>query len=330
MALNEHLDDIREDLRKRVFTNKASISQGIVLRLLHALGWPRYNMQIIVPDYSVEGRKVDFALCHPPLTPLVFIEVRQIGQIEESGRQLFSHPFHGRVPIAILTDGQEWHFFQPSGQEDYNERRVYKLDLIETDNGESAGRLNRYLNYKSIRTGEVIRAIAEDYRDISKQREIETKLPKAWTRLVDEADEFLINVVAEKTESLCGYKPTREQVLTYLKNLNKEELLRERHLPISPAPLNSEKGPKGFEQVPDYLIPIIRLMRAGKSHIETFHLVAEKLGVTYQTVSSQCTRTLGLDTQQFVKHVESGRIIQLMKNKYPQQIGLINELEGSL
>ena len=82
-------------------------------------------MQIIVPDYSVEGRKVDFALCHPPLTG-----VRQIGQIEESGRQLFSLSREGTY--RILTDGQEWHFF---GQEDYNERRVYKLDLIETTMG---------------------------------------------------------------------------------------------------------------------------------------------------------------------------------------------------
>ena len=179
MPLTEHLDNIRSDLQEGVFTNEASVSQGIVLRLLHALGWPRYNTQVIIPEYSVEGRRVDFALCDPPLEPLVFIEVKQVGQIEGAERQLFEYAFHRGVPIAILTDGREWHFFHPGGQGNYQERRVCELDLIETRNEESSGRLNRYLNYELIRTREAIRAIEEDYRNISRQRQIETRLPEA-------------------------------------------------------------------------------------------------------------------------------------------------------
>ena len=221
MTLNEHLDDIRNDLRRGTFANEASVSQGIVLRLLHALGWP-YNTQVVIPEYSVEERRVDFALCHPASKPLVFIEVKQVGQIKGAERQLFEYAFHTGVPIAILTDGREWHFFQPGGQGDYTERRVYKLDLTETENEESLKRLNRYLNYELIRTGESIRAIEDDYRIVSKQRHIEISLPEAWSKLVEEADEFLLDVMAEKTESLCGYKPTGEQVLAFLKDLDRE------------------------------------------------------------------------------------------------------------
>ena len=166
MTLQEHIDEIRDDLRNEAFMNEASVSQGIVLRLLHELGWPRYNTQVIIPEYSVEGRRVDFALCHPALNPLVFIEVKQVGQIEGAERQLFEYAFHTGVPIVILTDGREWHFFHPSGQGDYRERRVYKLDLIERDSEESTRHLNRYLNYESMCTGEAIRAIEEDYERI--------------------------------------------------------------------------------------------------------------------------------------------------------------------
>ncbi len=334
MILKEHIDDIRIDLRKEVFVNEASVSQGIVLRLLHALGWPGYNTQVIIPEYPVEGGRVDFALCHPPLEPLVFIEVKQVGQIEGAERQLFGYAFHEGVPIAILTDGREWHFFQPSGQGNYRERRVCKLNLIETESEESSGRLNRYLNYQLIRTGEAISAIEEDYRNVSRQRQIETRLPKAWSELVEEADESLIKVVVKKVESLYGYKPTGKQVLNFLKSLKREQPLEEidsctSPSPISPAPSNSAKAPKGFDIVQDYLIPVIRLMGEGKSHIETFHVVAEKLGVTYQTVGDRCTRAIGLNTQQFVEHVQSGRIIQIIKNKYPQRIELINKLKRS-
>ena len=330
MTLKEHLDDMRSDLERGVFVNEASVSQGIVLRLLHALGWPGYNTQVIIPEYSVEGRRVDFALCHPSLKPLVFIEVKQVGQIEGAERQLFEYAFHTGVPIAILTDGREWHFFQPGGRGDYRERRVYKLNLIETENEEISLRLNRYLNYELICTGEAITAIEDDYRTISKQRHIETSLPEAWIKLVEEADEFLIDVMAEKTESLCGYKPTSGQVLGFLKDLKREKSLEETHSPIPlspmpPIPSSSTKGPRGFDQIQ----AVIQLMRKGKSHTEAFRSVAKKLGVGYQTVQSRCTRTLELSTREFVEHVRSGWIIQIIKNKYPQQIELINELERS-
>ncbi|EQD78280.1 Type I restriction enzyme R protein N terminal domain protein, partial [mine drainage metagenome] len=112
---------------------EASVQQGIVLRLLHALSWPSYDTQIVCPEYSLEGRRVDYALCHPPGKPIAFVEVKQIGQSEGAERQLFEYAFHVGVPLAILTDGQEWNFFLPGEQGDYGERRVYKLDIVERD-----------------------------------------------------------------------------------------------------------------------------------------------------------------------------------------------------
>ena len=146
MTLKKDIDDIRKGLEANQYGSEAAVSQGIVLRLLNVLDWPTYNTQVIIPEYSVEGRRVDYALCHPLSKPLVFIEVKQVGNIEGAERQLFEYAFHTGVPIAILTDGREWHFFHPSGQGDYKERRVYKLDLIERDSEESAIRLNRYLH----------------------------------------------------------------------------------------------------------------------------------------------------------------------------------------
>ena len=273
MTLDEHLDDIRNDLRRGAFVNEASVSQGIVLRLLYALGWP-YNTQVVTPEYSVEGRRVDFALCNPPLKPLVFIEVKQVGQIKGAERQLFEYAFHTGVPIAILTDGREWHFFQPGGQGDYKERRVYKLDLIKTDNEESLGRLNRYLNYELIRTGEAIRAIEEDYRAISKQRHIQTSLPEAWIKLMEEADEFLIGIVAKKTESLCGYTPTGKQVLDFLKSLNGNSL-HSREVPTSPIQ-EDPPSPTGKHLV--VTMPNGQKI-AHRVGADTFVEVIEKLGI---------------------------------------------------
>ncbi len=243
MTLNEHVDDIRKGLQEGQFTNEAQVSHGIVGRLLDALAWPRYNTNIVTPEYSVQGTRVDFALCHPQSKPLIFIEVKKVGLIDEEGeRQLFQYAFHEGVPVAVLTDGKEWHFFYPSGQGNYKERRVCKLDLITGGSEDSTARLDRYLNYESIRTGEAIRAIAHDYQNVSRQRQVEMSLPEAWTKLVQEADEFLLEIVAEKSESLCGYKPTDEQVLNFLSCLNIEKV---------DAPAKKGAAPPPTPMIPD-------------------------------------------------------------------------------
>ena len=243
MTLREHVDAIRNGLREGLFTNEAQVSHGIVGRLLDALDWPRYNTKVVIPEYSVQGTRVDFALCHPQSKPAIFIEVKKVGQIDEKGeRQLFEYAFHEGVPVAVLTDGKEWHFFYPSGQGNYNERRVCKLDLITGDSEESTVRLNRYLNYQSIRTGDALQAIAHDYQNVSRQQQIEMSLPEAWKKLVEEADEFLLEVVAEKTESLCGYKPTGEQVLNFLSCLDIEKV---------EAPPKKDTAPLPSPMIPD-------------------------------------------------------------------------------
>ena len=223
MTLKEHIDNIRKRLEQNIFKNEAAVRQGIVNLLLIDLGWPTEDTSIVFPEYPVENRHVDYALCPTSSTPSVLIEAKGVGKIDERAeKQLFEYAFHEGVPIIILTDGREWHFFYPIGQGNYRKRRVYELDLIERDSKESAERLNRYLNYKSIGTGDAVSAIEEDYRNVSQRRQVEEKLPEAWNKLIEEKDEFLLHALAEKTESLCEYKPTDEQVLIFLKNLERK------------------------------------------------------------------------------------------------------------
>ena len=57
--------------------------------------------------------------------------------------------------------------------------------------------------------------------------------------------EFLLHAVAEKTESLCGYRPTNEQVLGFLKSLKKERELdhqEARSLPTPPLSFLNERS----------------------------------------------------------------------------------------
>jgi predicted metallopeptidase len=41
-------------------------------------------------------------------------------------------------------------------------------------------------------------------------------LPKAWQKILDEPDRWLVDVISEVTESLSGYKPDREKVKEFI------------------------------------------------------------------------------------------------------------------
>lgn len=217
MTLEMHIEDILAGIKAGRYVNEAAVSQGIVLRLLQALGWPTYDTQVVCPEFALEGRRVDYALCHPASKPIAFVEVKQIGQSDRAERQLFEYAFHLGVPLAILTDGQEWNFFLPAEQGDYGERRVYKLDLVERNLAESVSRLSRYLGYSEISSGKAIAAAREDYQSVSRNRQMLATLPEAWSKLVTEEDDLLLELVADRVESLCGFKPDLDTVARFLR-----------------------------------------------------------------------------------------------------------------
>lgn len=218
MGIEDEIISIRSGIKAGRFSNEASVSQGIVLRLLNALGWPTYDTATVWPEFPLDSRRVDYALCSPPSKPIALIKVKQIGQSDGAERQLFEYAFHDGVPMAILTDGREWNFFLPGEQGAYGERRVYKLDIVDRDVKECAERLERYLLHSAVASGVAIQAARDDYRNVSKERQMQAALPKAWSQLIADEDDLLLEIVADRVESLCGYKPGLDMVADFLKS----------------------------------------------------------------------------------------------------------------
>ena len=238
MTLIEHIDDIRNELEHQQFTNETAVRSGIIDPLLKELGWPTSKTQVVFPEYTVVRGKVDYALCHPPATPRIFIEAKQVGKLDGAERQLFEYAVHQGVRVAILTDGRKWVFFYPPGEGTYEERKVIELDLLMGDREENAYHLNRYLNYESVRTGNAFLSIEEDYRNFSRQRELAQHLPEVWHRILEEKNQVLLQLLIEDTKKVCRYIPTEEEVLAFLESLTtepQEEHVSPMHVP--PVPL---------------------------------------------------------------------------------------------
>jgi hypothetical protein len=85
-------------------------------------------------------------------------------------------------------------------------------------------------------------------------------------------------------------------------------------------------GRKGFDQLKDYLIPVIRLIKTGMKHPDAFRRIANNLGVTKQTAQSECTVQLDhISTDKFVELINSDKIKSFLKEKFPDKASLIEK-----
>jgi hypothetical protein len=77
----------------------------------------------------------------------------------------------------------------------------------------TVGRLIDYLVKENVISGKVV-----------KNYLIKDTLPKAWSKLISEPDELLVELLAEATEKLCGHKPDNSTVENFISvNLSKIE-----------------------------------------------------------------------------------------------------------
>ncbi len=210
------ISKLRERIAAAQFQSEAAVREAIVLPILQALGWDTLDPTSVVREYPLAGRRVDYALSSLPGRKEIFIEVKALGQSATADRQLFEYAFHEGIPFAILTDGREWSFFLPGEQGTYDERRVQKLDIVERAPQDVISIFNRYLDRERVRSGEAIQSARADYQNISKRKNAANEIPKAWSDLVSEPDELLIDLIAEKTETLCGFRPAAEDVENFL------------------------------------------------------------------------------------------------------------------
>jgi hypothetical protein len=221
MALEATLADVTTRLRQGRFPNEQAISQGIVLRLLQELGWDTWDTAVVWPEYQTGEGRVDFALCHPPSKPAVFIEVKQPGKAEDGVRQALEYAFHTGVPFIVLTDGKTWSFYLPAEQGSYEDRRVYKLDLFERPLDEATKTLSRYLARVRIESGEALETARAEYRSRNRLSQARAAIPAAWRELVEKGNEDLVELLASSVELKAGIRPDHNDVAEFLAALGK-------------------------------------------------------------------------------------------------------------
>ena len=242
MSLEQTLRTVIGRLNSGSLDNEAQVKSAVVLPVLRELGWDDADPNAFKPEFAVDRRFVDYALLDCG-KPLVFIEAKHVGaKVGKGEEQLFGYASNKGVPLLALTNGWFWDFYLSMAEGPPNDRRFYSLDLHRGDKiSEYVDFLDQHLRKVRVVSGEA-RLSAEELlsNNRTRQRACDT-IPEAWRALVEERDEILRDLLAERVESKCGAKPDIGDVdafLTSLRTLKKAKGFKPStpETPTSPLP----------------------------------------------------------------------------------------------
>lgn len=209
------IDNFKKDSRLLTF-DEAATKQAVILRILKLLGWDPFNIDEVQPEYSVGSGRVDYALRYNGRNK-VFIEVKKVGEdLEKHQEQLLDYSFKEGVRLAILTNGISRWFYLPLREGSWEQRKFYTIEIFDQDSRDIAEKFKDFLSKNNVITNKAIENAENLYKSRQRQQLIIETLPKAWRKIITEPDELLIELLADTTEKLCGYKPDNEIVEQFL------------------------------------------------------------------------------------------------------------------
>lgn len=200
--------------------SEAQTSQGVVLPILHNLKWNIFDTTEVNPEYTVGGKRVDFALQIQGVNK-VFLEIKKTAEnLDNHQEQLVYYAFQQGVKLAILTNGITWQFYLPLEEGSWEQRRFFTIDLMEQSATDVTERFDSLLSRRNVESGQAYQRARSYYEGRQKNKIVKDNLPKAWVKLVSEPDEMLVELLNETLERISGYKAEYNQVAEFLRDVS--------------------------------------------------------------------------------------------------------------
>lgn len=224
MSLEAVLKKAVERINSGSLTNEAQVKQSVIVPILRALDWDDSDPAEVVPEFSVDNGRVDYALLRSGGGPLVFIEAKGLGGVDIKGEeQVFRYAVNRGVPFLILTDGNLWDFYLSMAAGEPPDRQFYRVELTNEERiPEYVESLEMYLRKNRV-VSEQARLDAEqrlkDNRERGKARQA---IPGVWKTLLETPDDMLRDLLAEEVARECGTRPRLDDVEAFLKRLSSE------------------------------------------------------------------------------------------------------------
>jgi predicted type IV restriction endonuclease len=242
--LADFIKKIQSDERFAGF-DEAAIKQAVILKILSLLDWDPFDVDEVQPGCEVGSGRVDFSLRHNDRNRVFLLVKKGANDFPTHQDKLLSDAAQGKAEMAILTSGLAWWLFLPLLGGLADEKKFHVIDMKEQSAEEIAEKLEEFLSKENVTSGRALKAAESIYETRQRNLLIEEHLPKAWRKIINEPEKWLVNLLSDVTKELCGYKPERERVEEFLATTVQARADLENALrPEPPPPLSSSPQPE--------------------------------------------------------------------------------------
>ena len=118
------IDDHRSYLQK----NETRTRNVLIDPVLRSLGWEVSQPDDVGLEYSVQRKRVDYALLGDDERPLILVEAKKLYEgLDPHRDKLLNYCTGAGVPYAILTDGNCWDLYHAWQEKPLDERRIDQI-----------------------------------------------------------------------------------------------------------------------------------------------------------------------------------------------------------
>lgn len=244
--LKDFLKKIQSDKRFKDF-DEAAIKQAIVLKILSLLEWDPFDLDEVQPEYRLKKDKVDFALKHQDSIKAFLSVKKDLNNFKEYIEMLLNWSAQCNVKITVYTNGLSWWFFLPLIEGSIDDKIFCIIDTQKEKIEVIDQKFSDFLLKGNIISDSATK-LAEDICNKRKEEMlINEHLPKAWEKIMNEPDKWLVDVISEVTEDLCGYRPDMEKVKEFVRSEKKIQAEKLAVVEISDPKKISDKVKKDYK-----------------------------------------------------------------------------------
>jgi hypothetical protein len=178
---------------------------------------------------------------------IVFIEVKKVSEDlekENHQEQLLNYSFQQGVKLAILTNGITWWFYLPLHEGNWNKRKFYSIDINEQNSEEIATKFIEFLSYENVKNGIAFTNAEKVKKAKDKQKILEETIPKAWTKILNEFNPSLIELINETIEKISGYQADEQLIKNFIQKSVSSNIEQTKRVSILPTLIHTDKIPE--------------------------------------------------------------------------------------
>ena len=258
MTLRDCIEKIRNDSDSISAFNEAQAKQSIIEPILESVNWNTRDYNEVKLEHGVGARRVDYSL-QVDGDNEVFLEAKKPGEeLENHQEQLLDYSFKEGVALAILTNGIAWWFYLPLKKGAWNDRKFYKIDILEQETEDIVEKFGLLLSRENIASGKAVQHAETILESRQRGERVKQTLPEAWNTVIKTPDSLLVDILKETAEEVCGFKLESDEILQFIHFHYEKWLLSS----ASEPPESSDGSSKNFGKKSE------RWMRIGNEDYE--------------------------------------------------------------